>query len=74
MLEMELEARQARAVASARSDVEAMIVADADVDPDLAARELAGLAEAEAATDAVADTSEPAADTAPEPAKPEPPA
>lgn len=48
MLEMELEARQARAMASARSDVEEMIVDDADVDPDLAAMELAGLADADA--------------------------
>ena len=58
MLEMELEARQARAMASARSDVEEMIVADADVDPDLAAAELAGLSEADADTDAVAAPSE----------------
>jgi hypothetical protein len=73
MLEMELEARQARAMASARSDVEEMIVADADVDPDLAAAELAGLAEADAGTEAVADPGEQAADTAPETAEPEAP-
>ena len=56
MLEMELEARQARAIASARSDVEAMIVADADVDPELAASELAGLADADAHEEATDDT------------------
>ena len=74
MLEMELEARQARAMASARSDVEEMIVADADVDPGLAATELAGLAEADADRDVVADPGEQAADAATEPAEPEPPA
>lgn len=84
MLEMELEARQARAVAAARSDVEAMIVADADVDPDLAATELAGLADADAheEADALGDTvadadpdamAGPVADTATtEPDRPEP--
>ena len=55
MLEMELEARQARAMASARSDVEEMIVDDADVDPDLAAMELAGLADADAHEEADAE-------------------
>ena len=74
MLEMELEARRARAMASARSDVEEMIVDDADVDPDLAAAELAGLAEADADSDALIDPGEPAADPAPERTGPEPPA
>ena len=73
MLEMELEARRARAMASARSDVEEMIVADADVDPDLAAAELAGLADAVSETDALTDPGEQTADTPPEPAGPEPP-
>ncbi len=70
MLQMELEARQARAMASARSDVEEMIVADADVDPGLAAAELAGITEADAGTAAAAEPAEQAA-TGPEPAEPD---
>ena len=66
MLEMELEARRARAMASARSDVEEMIVDDADVDPDLAAAELAALTGADAEADAAAEPSEDADHTEPE--------
>ncbi len=52
MLEMELEARQARATAAARSDIEAMIVTDAEQGSEAEATEAEPPTEAQAGADA----------------------
>jgi len=66
MLEMELEARQARATAAARSDIETMIVTDAERASETVAADAEPF-EAEPATDADGDAASPTAEGTPDP-------